>query len=63
MTLSAALLVWRGSETVLLTHWLIAWLGDISYSLYLIHWPIYSLLNTYCLVNVEGIEKMLSDEI
>ncbi|EYB96091.1 hypothetical protein Y032_0154g3028 [Ancylostoma ceylanicum] len=47
-TLSAAL-IFIGSQyqTIILTNHVYKYIGDISYALYLIHWPIFVIINSY----------------
>ena len=37
----------REARSILLDNWLLAWIGRLSYSLYLWHWPILAIATTY----------------
>ena len=44
---TASALTWYGTSSVILTHPFIVVIGDISFSLYIIHWPVVCLLQHY----------------
>ncbi|EYB96088.1 hypothetical protein Y032_0154g3026 [Ancylostoma ceylanicum] len=49
ITILSAIMIFIGSrhQTILLANHIFAYVGDISYALYLVHWPIFVIVNSY----------------
>ncbi|GMS92871.1 hypothetical protein PENTCL1PPCAC_15046, partial [Pristionchus entomophagus] len=48
------------SKSILLCHGALEFIGDVSYSLYLIHWPIVCILN---IIEIESWQKILISKL